>query len=104
MINGVSVNMMVDTGASLIALPAADATRIGLNYKAGRMGRANTAGGVVNTYLIKLDTIKIGDIELHQVDASVIEAGLTMPLLGMSFLNRMEMRREGDQMTLSKRF
>ncbi|MBC3931796.1 MAG: retropepsin-like aspartic protease family protein [Undibacterium curvum] len=103
-INGVALSMMVDTGASLIALPASEARRIGINYKAGRPGRANTAGGVVNTYLIKLDSIKIGDIELFQVDASVIEAGLSMPLLGMSFLNRMEMRREGEQMTLTKRF
>ncbi|MBC3869210.1 retropepsin-like aspartic protease family protein [Undibacterium oligocarboniphilum] len=104
MINGVSIRMMVDTGASLIALPASDAIRLGLNYKSGRPGRANTAGGIVTTYLIKLDTVKIGEIELHQVDASVIESGLNIPLLGMSFLNRMEMRRSGDQMTLTKRF
>ncbi|MBC3884440.1 retropepsin-like aspartic protease family protein [Undibacterium griseum] len=104
MINGVSIRMMVDTGASLIALPASEAIRLGLNYKSGRPGRASTAGGIVNTYLIKLDTVKIGEIELHQVDASVIESGLNIPLLGMSFLNRMEMRRSGDQMTLTKRF
>ncbi|MFZ6770670.1 retropepsin-like aspartic protease family protein [Undibacterium sp. Di26W] len=103
-INGVSVSMLVDTGASLIALPASEAVRMGLKYKEGRLGRANTAGGVVDTYLVKIDTIKVGDVELHQVEASVIENGLTMPLLGMSFLNRMEMRREGDQMTLTKRF
>ncbi|MFZ6760689.1 retropepsin-like aspartic protease family protein [Undibacterium sp. Ji50W] len=103
-INGVSVNMLVDTGASLIALPASDALKIGLKYKEGRPGRANTAGGLVETYLVKIDTIKVGDVELHQVEASVIEKGLTVPLLGMSFLNRMDMRREGDQMTLTKRF
>ncbi|MFZ6709725.1 retropepsin-like aspartic protease family protein [Undibacterium sp. TC9W] len=104
MINGVSINMLVDTGASLIALPAADAVRLGINYRQGRPGSASTAGGVVPTYLVKLDTVKIGDVELYQVEASIIEQGLSTPLLGMSFLNRMEMRREGDQMTLTKRY
>ncbi|MES2039685.1 MAG: retropepsin-like aspartic protease [Pseudomonadota bacterium] len=104
MINGISINMLVDTGASLIALPAADAIRLGINYRQGTPGSANTAGGVVQTYHVKLDTVKIGDVELHQVEASIIEQGLAVPLLGMSFLNRMEMRREGDQMTLTKRY
>lgn len=103
-INGGSVNMMVDTGASLIALPAADAIRLGINYKKGQLSSSRTAGGIVPTYIIKLDTVRIGDVELNQVDASVIEGGLDVPLLGMSFLNRMEMRREGDQMTLTKRY
>lgn len=104
MINGISINMLVDTGASLIALPATEATRLGINYRQGAPNSADTAGGVVKTYHVKLDKIKIGDVELYQVDASIIEQGLTTPLLGMSFLNRMDMRREGDQMTLTKRY
>jgi len=103
-INGVSIKMMVDTGASLVTLPASDAVRLGINYTAGARGKMNTAGGTVNAYSVKLDSIKIGDIELYQVDAAVLDSGLSIPLLGMSFLNRMEMRREGDQMTLTKRF
>ncbi|MET3136805.1 aspartyl protease family protein [Undibacterium sp. GrIS 1.2] len=101
---GSSLNMLVDTGASLIAIPAADAVRLGINYKAGQLGRASTANGIVTVYKIRLDSVKIGDLELQQVDASVLEGGLTFTLLGMSFLNRVEMRREGDQMTLTKRF
>lgn len=104
MINGVGINMLVDTGASLIALPASEAIRLGLNYRQGQRGSASTAGGVVPTYLIRLDSVKIGGVELNGVEASVIEQGLNVPLLGMSFLNRMEMRREGDQMTLTKRY
>ncbi|MFZ6861517.1 retropepsin-like aspartic protease family protein [Undibacterium sp. Ji67W] len=103
-INGVSIKMMVDTGASLVTLPASDAVRLGINYTTGARGKMNTAGGTVNAYSVKLDSIKIGDIELYQVDAAVLDSGLSTPLLGMSFLNRMEMRREGDQMTLTKRF
>jgi aspartyl protease family protein len=77
---------------------------MGLNYKQGAPGRANTANGLVDMYMLKLDTVKIGDVELHQVDVSVIEKGFSVFLLGMSFLNRMEMKREGDQMTLTKRY
>jgi aspartyl protease family protein len=101
---GSSVEMLVDTGASLIFMPASDAKRLGIDYKRGRIGRANTANGVVTMYVIRLDSVKIGDIELNQVDAAVQEEGLPFTLLGTSFLNRMDMRREGDQMVLTKRF
>jgi aspartyl protease family protein len=101
---GGSMDMLVDTGASLISIPAADARRMGINYKAGRQGRSSTANGIVNIYIVNLDSIKIGDIELHQVEASVHEGQLPIILLGMSFLNRMDMRRNGEQMILSKRF
>lgn len=101
---GSSLEMLVDTGASLIAIPASDARRLGINYKNGRLARANTANGIVNTYVVRLDSVKIGDVELNQVDASIQEDGLPYTLLGMSFLNRMEMRRDGEQMTLTKRF
>ncbi|MFZ6849480.1 retropepsin-like aspartic protease family protein [Undibacterium sp. RuRC25W] len=103
-INGVGIKMMVDTGASLVTLPASDAVRLGITYTKGARGKVNTAGGDVTAYAVKLDSIKIGEITLYQVDALVIDTGLSIPLLGMSFLNRMEMRREGDQMTLTKRF
>ncbi|MDO8178508.1 MAG: TIGR02281 family clan AA aspartic protease [Undibacterium sp.] len=101
---GSSVEMLVDTGASFISIPAADAKRLGINYKNGRIGRSSTANGIITVYLVRLDSVKIGDVELNQVDASVNEGGLPVTLLGMSFLNRMEMRRDGEQMTLTKRF
>jgi aspartyl protease family protein len=103
-INGGSARMLLDTGATLIALPASEATRLGVDYKKGRVSYMSTANGVVPAYLIKLNTVKIGDIEINQVDAVVQEQGLPFILLGMSFLNRMEMRREGEQMVLTKRF
>ena len=103
-INGVSVRVIVDTGASAVALPASDVQRMGVDYKKGSIGFSNTANGIKPVYRITLDTVKVGDILMHQVDASVHESGLDIGLLGMSFLNRTEMRREGDQMTLIKRF
>ena len=103
-INGRSINMMVDTGASMISLSAAEATRMGIPYKQGKRGRFSTANGTVTAYMIKLDSVKVGDIELHQIDAAVHDAAMPYALLGMSFLNRTDMRREGDRMTLTKRY
>ena len=103
-INGGSMRMLVDTGASNIALPASDAIRLGIDYKKGQMAYSNTANGVTPIYIVKLDSVKIGDIEINQVDASIHEKGLPIGLLGMSFLNRMEMQRNGEQMTLTKRY
>ena len=104
-INGAMVRMLVDTGASVIAIPGSDASRMGLsNFRNGTPGMISTANGVVPAYRVKLDTVKVGGIVVHQVDAVILERGLPGILLGMSFLNRTEMQRNGDTMTLKKRF
>jgi aspartyl protease family protein len=103
-INGNTVRMLVDTGATMITLSAADAARLGIDYKKGQPGMVNTANGAAPVYRVQLNTVRIGDIELNQVEALVQESGLPFALLGMSFLNRTEMRREGEQMTLTKRY
>jgi aspartyl protease family protein len=103
-VNGGTVRFMVDTGATMIALPAADAKRLGINYLKGERGLVNTANGTAPAYRVKLDTVRLGDITLNNVDAMVLEGGLVMPLLGMSFLNRTEMKRDGETMVLTKRF
>lgn len=78
MVNGSPVRMLVDTGASLIALPAADAQRMGIDYRRGARGTVSTANGVVQVYRVRLDTVRIGELELNQVDALVQEQGLPM--------------------------
>ncbi|MGV3653680.1 MAG: retropepsin-like aspartic protease family protein [Noviherbaspirillum sp.] len=103
-INGGSMTMLVDTGATLIALSAADAVRLGIDYRKGRRGMIATANGQVPVYRVRLDTVRVGEIELTQVDATVQEQSLPFALLGMSFLNRTEMRRDGQHMTLTKRY
>lgn len=103
-INGGTLRMLVDTGASMVALPASDAQRLGIDYTKGRPVFINTANGTVRAYQVKLDTVKVGDIVLNQVDGVVQESGLPVVLLGMSFLRRMEMRRDGEQMVLTKRY
>jgi aspartyl protease family protein len=104
-VNGMSVRFMVDTGASMVALSVDDARRAGVNYLAGVRGRVQTANGIAVVYNVKLDAVRVGDITLNNVDAAVIEGDkLGIALLGMSFLNRMEMKRAGDTLTLIKRY
>jgi aspartyl protease family protein len=103
-INGIPIRFVVDTGASSIALPGADARRMGIDYRKGRRGMSQTANGPVPIYVVKLETVRLGSIELSGVEAIVIEQGLEVALLGMSFLNRVEMKQEGSTLTLLRRF
>lgn len=104
-VNGMPVQFVVDTGATLISLPEVEARRLSLDYKKGQKALMGTANGTVGGYMVKLDTVSIGNLTVHGVDAVIIEGkGLGTPLLGMSFLNRMNMKREGDLMTLTKRY
>jgi aspartyl protease family protein len=104
-VNGTTLRFLVDTGATSVVLSSADARRIGINYLAARRSFTQTANGVIPVYNVKLDTIRVGDITLSGVDAAVIEGDrLPIALLGMSFLNRMEMRRDGTTMTLIRRY
>ena len=103
-VNGNPVRFLVDTGATAVALPGRDAERLGLDYRKGRRGITQTANGPVAVYSVKLGSVRLGSIELTSVDAIVIERGLDIALLGMSFLNRVEMKRDGHSMTLTRRF
>jgi aspartyl protease family protein len=103
-VNGTSLSFMVDTGATSIAIGASDARRAGLDLSRGGQGMVSTANGKTTVTQVKLDTVRIGDITLHNVDAVVMGHDMQPALLGMSFLNRMEMQRDGGTMTLKKRF
>lgn len=103
-VNGGSVRFLVDTGATVIALPASDANRLGINYRSGQPATIQTASGRTPAYLVRFDTVRVGGIELNNVEGVVIESGLPMALLGMSFLNRVEIRQEPGRMMLIRRF
>lgn len=103
-INNQPVRFLVDTGANTIALNSALAERLKIDYKRGQAGMATTASGYIRMYGIKLHSVRIGDIELFNIDAGVIEGPEpATPLLGMSFLGALEMRREGERMELRQR-
>jgi len=103
-LNGGTVRFLVDTGATMISMGRGDARRVGINYLKGEKGMSNTANGIAPVYKVKVDTVRVGDITLNNVDALVHDQDLPWVLLGMSFLNRVEMRREGDNLTLIKRY
>lgn len=104
-INGASVSFMVDTGASMVSMDAAHANSAGIKYLEGRKQYASTANGVAEVYMVKLDTVQVGNILLTNV-GGVVHANTELPvvLLGMSFLNQLDMRRENNYLTLKKRF
>ena len=104
-INGRAVQFMVDTGATMIALTVSDAERFGVDYKNGQQVRMQTANGVVPGWRVKLASVRIGDVELYDVDAAVGSQPMgPYVLLGNSFLSRFQMRRDNDQMVLERRF
>ena len=105
-VNGLSIQFLVDTGATAVTISADDARRANVRYTATDRGMLQTANGLVNAYKVKFDTVRIGDIVLNNVDGVVLEGNSLgrYGLLGMSFLSRTEMRREGEIMTLTKRF
>jgi aspartyl protease family protein len=103
-VNGQPIRFVVDTGASLVAISSADAQRMGIDYIKGELARVSTANGIARAWRVKLDSVRVGDITLSGVDAMVMENQAMPALLGMSFLNRMEMRRDGEVMTLTKRY
>lgn len=103
-INGKSVKFMVDTGATTIALGAAEARRINLKFDQGRRVQMSTANGVSTGYLIRLESVRVGDVVAYDVDAVVSPQSMPFVLLGNSFLNRFQMQKNNDQLTLEKRF
>ena len=104
MINGQVTSFLVDTGATSVAISQIEAEKLGLRYMYGKRIVTMTANGVVPAYQIQLGTIRIGDVEVRDVEAIVIPGTISHVLLGNSFLNRFQMRRENDVMTLELRY
>jgi len=88
-VNGVTVHFLVDTGASGVALSAADARRVGLPFfhtEFTAVGRG--ASGEVRGKLVTLDRVSLGGKSVDNVGGAILE-GSEMSLLGQSFLSRM---------------
>ena len=103
-INGRAVQFMVDTGATTVAMGALDAERAGLNYKSGQAVMMSTANGMTQGYKIKLDSVRVGDVQVFDVDAVVTPQAMPFMLLGNSFLTRFQMLRDNDQLTLTRKY
>lgn len=103
-INGRGTQFVVDTGATMVSVGAAEARRLGINFETGQRMQAHTANGVTTGYRISLSTLRIQDVEVHNVEAAVMPMGMPYILLGNSFLSRFQMKQENGTMTLKRRF
>jgi aspartyl protease family protein len=105
-INGLHVPFLVDTGATQVAMNASQARRLGIDFHVvGKPAEVTTASGVVRAWAVTLNSVKVGDLEVRNVPAVVLEgAQPKVTLLGMSYLGRMEILHEGQLMTLRKRY
>lgn len=105
-INGLTVNLLVDTGANIVTLNAGHAKRLGIAYEdRGEPVMVSTASGIVKAYQVTLRSVSVGEIELQNVAAVV----MTGPhpaniLLGMTFLGALEIQRVGKVMKIRKNF
>ena len=104
-INGMTLRFLVDTGASAIVLNSGDARYAKIDYKRGTPVSVQTANGVADAYRVVINSVKLNGLVLSQVDGLVMEGGSpSVVLLGMSALNRVEMKREGIALTLTKKY
>ena len=104
-INGASLKFLLDTGATTVALNSGDAQFANIDYKRGVPIQVGTANGVVTAYRVTIANLKIGAVTLSQVEASVLEGGSpSIVLLGMSALNRLDMKRQDIALTLTKKY
>lgn len=100
LINGEKINVLIDTGATGVAISQGVADR--LKLKSINAVRTNTANGDSIGYMVRLNQVKIGGVEAHDV-AAMIAPGLDGDvLLGMSFLGRMDVRLYKGQMTIKQ--
>ena len=104
-INNQPVSLLVDTGATAVALNTRAARKLGIDFTQGQAGRVSTAGGIVKSYSVVLDSIKVGEIEAKQVRAVVLEGIYPSHiLLGMTYLSQVKIREDAGVMTLIKKY
>lgn len=105
-INGVPTRALIDTGAAAVAISSGEAQRMAVDYAGAPRVRISTAGGLRTGYRVTLATVTVGSITLHNVEGLVTEGGrggLPITLIGMTYLNGVDLRRAGDTLTLTRR-
>lgn len=100
LINGEAVDVLVDTGATGVAISQSVADR--LNLKSLTAVRTNTANGTAIGYMVRLSSVKIGGVEANNVSAMIAPGLEGDVLLGMSFLARMDVRLFKGEMTIKQ--
>jgi aspartyl protease family protein len=104
-INGVPIQAIVDTGASAVALNLEDARRMDVDLIGAPSVVVQTAAGPRRALRAKLGKVQLGDVVLQNVEAIVSETNdLPIVLLGMSFLDQLDMQRSGKTLILTRRY
>ena len=103
-INGTPMNFIVDTGATMVSMNEEHAARLGINAKRdGQEIKISTASAIVKGFKVKLKTVKVGEIQIRDVDATVLMGKQPDTiLLGMSFLRNLRVNQSGSVMTFEK--
>ncbi len=102
-INGRAMRVMVDTGANVVAMNSAHASALGIDFSAGIPSQVVTASGTVGAWVVKLDSVDVGGIRVDNVQASVVGGTHpTMVLLGMTYLQHVQMQEKNGILTLSR--
>lgn len=100
-INGVPVEVLVDTGATMIAINSETAKNLGISTTDGEKVEAATASGMVPSTLVVIKEVSVGDIRLNNVKALIIEGSFPKKgLLGMMFLQQVEITESAGLMVL----
>lgn len=103
-INGQTTQFLIDTGATSVAIGQGEADRLNLRYRDGRRVMTQTANGAVPAHLVQLASVRVGDVEVRNIEAIVIPGQMSHVLLGNSFLTRFQMKRENDVLLLELRY
>lgn len=105
-INGQSVQFLVDTGATTVAMNEAEARRLGLQYRIdGQEGQVVTASGIAKSWRVTLDSVKVGEIEVPNVSAVVVQGGYPVQvLLGMTYLNHVKLQEQNSVLMLERKY
>jgi aspartyl protease family protein len=102
-INGRKVQVMVDTGANVVAMSSAQAQALGIDYSAGTPSKVETASGVIPAHIVTLRSVSVGGILVNNVRASVVEGEFPATiLLGMTYLQHVKMKEHNGVLSLSR--
>ncbi|MEH6589909.1 MAG: TIGR02281 family clan AA aspartic protease [Halioglobus sp.] len=101
--NGLGVEVLVDTGANIVAMNSAQAKSLGIDFRAGESVQLQTASGMTQAWMVTLESIEVGGIRVDNVQASVVEGGFpTVILLGMTYLKHVDMQEKNGVMLISR--
>ncbi|MEQ8803878.1 TIGR02281 family clan AA aspartic protease [Haliea sp.] len=102
-INGRSIQVMVDTGANVVAMSARQASALGVDYRAGMPSKLETASATIDAWMVTLRSVEVGGIRVENVRATVTAGEYpSTVLLGMSYLQHVELREREGVLSLSR--